>query len=122
MAGSISLSLSQQFDADGRPLIGGKLYFFQSATSTPQSAYQDAALTIVHPNPIVLDASGRVPAFYLADGNIKIRLTDTNGVTQISADGLLVIGPSSGGGGGGSVDATTIFKTNDVLWLDQSGS
>ncbi len=113
-AGSISLSLSQQFDSTGRPLSGGLLYFFAAGTTTPQSAYQDSGLTIAYANPITLDASGRVPAFYLADGNIKIRLTDSTGVTVIAADNILVIGPSSGGGGGGSVDATTVLATGDV--------
>src|SRR4051812_16588159 len=89
MSGTINLALTQQFDMDGRPLSGGLLYFFVASTTTPQSAFQDTALTIVYPNPITLDASGRVPMFYLADGNIKIRLADKNGVTVIAADNLL---------------------------------
>src|SRR5258706_13488136 len=96
MAGSISLSLSQQFDSQGRPLSGGKLYFFVTGTSTPQNAFQDTALTLPHPNPLTLDSSGRIPAFYLADGTVKIRLTDIGGVPVIAYDGLLVVWPSSG--------------------------
>src|SRR5262245_53605124 len=98
MAGTINLALSQQFDMDGKPLSGGLLYFFQAGTSTPQDSFQDTALTIKWPNPIQLDASGRIPMFYLADGNIKIRLADKNGVTIIASDNLLVIGPSGGTG------------------------
>lgn len=113
-AGSLSLSLSQQFDSLGRPLSGGKLYFFQTGTTTPQNAYQDTALTLAHPNPMTLDSSGRIAAFYLADGSIKIRLADANGVTVISYDGLLVIGPSSGAGAAPSVDATTVLAVGDV--------
>lgn len=123
MAGSISLSLSQQFDELGSPLSGGKLYFIQAGTtSTPQNAYYDTALTLPLPNPVTLDAAGRVPAFYLADGQIKIRLTSSTGVTQIEQDNILVIGPSSGGGGGGGVDPTTIFQTGDVLWMPIQGT
>lgn len=123
MAGSISLSLSQQFDELGSPLSGGKLYFIQAGTtSTPQNAYYDTDLTLPLPNPVTLDAAGRVPAFYLADGQIKIRLTSATGVTQIEQDNLLVIGPSSGGGGGGTVDPTTVFQTGDCLWLDYQGT
>ena len=123
MAGSISLSLSQQFDRLGRPLTGGKLYFFQAGTvSTPQNAYKDVGLTLAHANPIVLDAAGRVPAFYLADGAIKIRLTDKSGVVQVEQDQLLVIGPSAGGGGGGpGIDPTTVFKTGYPLWIPVQG-
>jgi microcystin-dependent protein len=114
MAGSLSLSLSQQFDSQGRPLSGGKLYFFATGTSTPQNAYQDTALTLPHPNPMTLDSSGRIAAFYLSDGTIKIRLTDIGGVPVLAYDGLLVIGPSSGAGASPSVDATTVLATGDI--------
>lgn len=113
-AGTITLSMSQQFDSLGHPLNGGLLYFYAAGTTTPQSAYQDSGLTIAHPNPITLDSAGRVPQFFLADGNIKIRLTSSTGVVQIAADNILVIGASSGGGGGSSVDATTILATGDL--------
>lgn len=114
MAGTISLSLSQQFNARGEPLSGGLLYFYAAGTTTPQLAYQDAALSIPHPWPMVCDSAGRLSQFFLADGSIKIRLTDSAGVVQIAADGILVIGASSGEGGGSSVDATTIFDTGDL--------
>lgn len=114
MAGSISLSGAIQLDTEGQPLAGGLLYTFQSGTTTPQSAYQDTALTIVHPNPMTCDGSGRLPFFYLADGTIKIRLANAAGVTQLTADTLLVVGPSGGGGGGASVDATTVLATGDI--------
>ncbi len=124
MAGTIpALALSTQFDKNGLLLAGGKLYFYQANTLTPQNVYADTGLSIVLPNPVTLDASGRVPEFYCADGNIRARLVDKSGVVQIDAKNLLVIGPSSGGGGGGSsVDATTIFQTGDVIWLDQAGA
>ena len=114
MAGTIPLSLTQQFNELGEPLGGGLLYIIQAGTvATPQDAFQDAALTILHPNPITLDAAGRIPQFFLDDGYIKVRLTDEDGVTQLAQDNILVIGPSAGGGGGGgaSVDPTTILQT-----------
>jgi hypothetical protein len=114
-AGTINLSLSQQFDSLGKPLSGCKLYLYQAGTvSTPQNAYSDTALTLVLPNPITCDSAGRIGQFFLADGTIKIRLTSRLGVVQIAADNLLVVGASSGGGGGGSIDATTILATGDV--------
>jgi hypothetical protein len=116
MSGTISLSMTQQFNEFGKPLSGGLLYFVQAGTTaTPQNAYQDSNLTLPWPNPITLDQAGRVPQFYLADGSIKIRLTDRNGVQQIVADNILVIGPSSGEGGGGSVDPTIILQTGALL-------
>jgi hypothetical protein len=117
MAGMINLSLTQQLDEFGEPLSGGQLYIIQAGTvSTPQNAYQDEALTIPTTNPIVLDAAGRIPQFFLADGQIKVRLQDAMGVVKFVADNLLVIGPSTsgGGGGGGSVDPTTVLQTGDI--------
>lgn len=124
MAGSISLSMSQQFDELGSPLSGGRLYFIQAGTtSTPQNAFYDSALTLPLPNPYTLNAAGRITAFYLADGQIKIRLTSASGVVQIEQDNLLVIGPSSGeGGGGGGVDPTTILQTGDIKSRYSTGS
>jgi hypothetical protein len=115
-AGTVpGISMTQQLDALAKPLSGGKLYLIQAGTtSTPQNCYQDTALTLAWPNPITLDASGRVPQLFCADGNIKIRLTDRNGVQQIVQDNLLVVGPSGGGGGGGTVDPTTILSTGDI--------
>ena len=40
------------------PLIGGKLYTYQAGTSTPAAAYHDAAATMPHQNPIMLDDRG----------------------------------------------------------------
>jgi hypothetical protein len=115
MAGTISLNMTQQLDQFGSPLAGGHLYTIQAGTtSTPQNSYQDSALTLPWPNPIILSASGRLPQFFLADGNIKIRLTDVNGVEILVADGLVVTGASSGGGGGAVVDVTTILATGDI--------
>ena len=107
--------MTQQLDQFGAPLAGGKLYLIQAGTvSTPQNGFQDSALTLPWPNPIVLSASGRLPQFFLADGSIKIRLTDVNGVEILVADGLIVTGASSGGGGGSPVDATTVLATGDI--------
>lgn len=115
MSGTIGLALTQQLDEFGEPLSGGQLFFIQAGTvSTPQNAYQDSALTIPMPNPITLDAAGRVPQFFLADGYIKVRLQDRTGVVKFVADFLLVIGPSGGTGSAPSVDATTIMQTGDI--------
>lgn len=123
-AGTISFSLSQQLDANGKPLANCRLQFIQAGTTaTPQNAYKDAALTLPHPNPMRCDAAGRLDQFYLADGQIKIRLSDKNGLQILQADNLLVIGPSSGGGGGGgNVDPTTIMATGDIKTRYGTGS
>lgn len=110
-------SLSQQMGTDGRPLAGCILYIIQAGTtSTPQIAYQDSALTIpaAGGSQLACDAAGRISQFFLADGSVKIRLVNSVGVTQFTADGLLVVGPSGGTGGGSAVDPTTVMQTGHV--------
>lgn len=115
--------MSQQFNSNGKPLIGGKVYFYAANTTAPQNAYKDVGLTLPHPNPLPLVGAGRVPEFYLADGNIHFRLVDSTGVVQWESQNALVIGPSSGSGGGGtSVDPNAIFMTGDVLWAEVQGT
>jgi hypothetical protein len=115
MAGTLNLALTQQLDINGNPLAGALLYFFVVGTvATPQNSYQDFGLTIVNPSPIVADQYGRIPMFYLADGQVHVRLTDANGTVIFDYPSMQVIGPSAGGGGGGSIDPTTIAATGDV--------
>lgn len=116
MAGTIPLSMTQQFDVYGKPLSGGKLYIIQAGTvSTPQDAFQDTNLSIKQPYPMLLDQAGRVPQFFLADGSVKIRLQDKTGVVQLASDSVLVIGPSAGGGGGSPVDPTQLIQTGNMI-------
>lgn len=116
MAGSISLAGAQQFDVFGNLLGGGKVYWFQAGTtSTPQNAFFDPDLTLPISNPYTLQADARIPFHYLADGQIKVRIVDVNGVTRFEQDNILVIGPSSGGGGGGGVDPTTVLQTGAIV-------
>jgi hypothetical protein len=117
MAGTIPLSMTQQLDEFGQPLSGGQLFIIQAGTvNTPQNPFQDTGLTLTLPNPMTLDAAGRIPQFFLADGQIKVRLQDVNGVVKFVQDNILVIGPSAGGGGGGggTVDPTTVLQTGDM--------
>jgi hypothetical protein len=131
-AGTLNVALQQQFaftgcstaaNVCGTPLIGGLLYFYQVGTaSTRQDSFQDTALSVVNPWPLVLDANGRIPMFYLADGSIHVRLTDAGGVVQFDIPSTLVVGPSGGGGGGAGVDATAIASTGDIKFRMTSES
>jgi hypothetical protein len=46
------------FYPNGDPLIGGKLFTYDAGTSTPRSTYHDAAATMPHMNPVILDDRG----------------------------------------------------------------
>lgn len=94
---------SQQFDADGVPLAGGKLYTYIAGTTTPKATFTDITGLVQNSNPIVLDSSGYLPnAVWVTPGaGYKFELRD--------ADGNIIPGHTTdnvsfgGGGGGGSV-------------------
>jgi hypothetical protein len=52
---------SQFFDNSGNVLTGGKIYTYAAGTTTPQATYTTVSGNTAHPNPIILDAAGRVP-------------------------------------------------------------
>lgn len=123
-AGTIpGFSLTPQFDLTGKVAPGCKLYVIQAGTvSTPQNPYQDTGLTLLAPNPLTCDASGRLPQWFVADGSIKVRLTKGDGTQIFVGDNLLVVGASSGGGGGSPVDPTTVMATGDIKMRYGTGS
>lgn len=126
MAGTISISLQQQFHkSTGLLLSGGRLEFLQSGTiQTKQNAFKDSSLSInnVYGNPLILESDGRVPFLWFADGSIKIRLSDTTGTVQFEADNLPIIGSSGGGGGVDTTDPNSIFSTGMPLWMPSTGT
>lgn len=72
----------QLVDENGEPLVGAKLYTYETLTSTPVATYSDAALTTPHANPIISDANGFFPAIYLDRdlGALKFRFFDADDV------------------------------------------
>ena len=113
MAGLYPLSRMQQFDGNGRPLSGARLFLFDGGTSTPRIGYRDSSLTSPHPNPILADSAGRLPLIYLNDGFYRHRLTTRAGTLLFDDDGLPVLSTTSGGSGT-SVDPDSVFRTRDV--------
>jgi len=61
---------AQFFDNSGNVLTGGKIYTYAAGTTTNQTTYTSATGVTAHSNPIILDASGRVPSgeIWLTDG------------------------------------------------------
>lgn len=52
---------AQFFDNSGQVLTGGKLYTYYAGTTTPATTYTTNSGITAQPNPIVLNAAGRVP-------------------------------------------------------------
>ncbi|MFU2050973.1 right-handed parallel beta-helix repeat-containing protein [Bordetella hinzii] len=64
-------------DNNGRPLIGGRVYYYIPNTSTPKDTWQDEAQTILNTNPIVLDARGECTAW--GEGRYRQVVRDSSG-------------------------------------------
>lgn len=126
MAGTIfSLPLSQRFDRNGNLLINAPVYFYAANTTTPVNSYADFGLSVENEWPLRTDANGMIPAFWLEDGNYRVRMTDEAGsVVYFDMQNVQALGPSTGeeGGGGSGVDANAIFQTGDPIWLPKSGT
>jgi hypothetical protein len=83
MATSLYRKLGEQFfDANGKPLSGGFLYYYVATTTTPQATYSDSAGNTPNSNPIQLDSSGRLttPVYIGSSYPYKETVTDFNGV------------------------------------------
>ncbi len=74
------------FDAEGAPLVGGKVYLYYAGTSSPKSSYTDALNYVSNANPVVLDANGEADIFL--EGSYKIVLKDSADVTQWTLDNI----------------------------------
>ena len=127
MAGTFpGVANTQQHDVNGQPLSSCLLTVYQGgSTSALANTYQDIGLTIPAQNPLVGDATGRVPLFFVADGSYGLRLTDQNGIQSNGGffyPQIPSIGASSSGGGGSVVDPTTVFSTGDVKWRLEEGT
>ena len=48
----------QFLDANGAPLVGGKLYTYAAGTTTPQVTYTDFGGGTANANPVILDSRG----------------------------------------------------------------
>jgi len=65
----------QFLDANGDPLAGGKVYTYAASTLNEKATYTDESGATEHPNPIILDASGRATIWI--NGSYKFRLYDS---------------------------------------------
>jgi hypothetical protein len=73
------------FDANGKPLIGGKLWSYQAGTTTPKATYTDATGITPNTNPVILDSTGQANVF-LGTGTYKFMLENSLGVEQWTED------------------------------------
>ena len=100
----------QYLDNAGDPLSEGKLYFYESGTTTPKTTYSDVNNSIPNTNPVLLSAAGRQPNIFF-DGVAKVILTDNDDVQLIVRD---PVGETATDFGDQWV-ATKIYNATDVV-------
>ena len=80
----------QFFDANGNPLVGGKLYTYASGTSTPLATYTDSGALTPNPNPVILNSRGEA-AIWLGTSAYTFVLNTPADTLIWSADGIAAL-------------------------------
>ena len=100
----------QYLDNAGDPLAEGKLYFYESGTTTPKITYADINNSIPNTNPVLLSAAGRQPNIFF-NGVAKVILTDNDDVQIAVRDPVGETGTNFGD----QWVATKIYNATDVV-------
>lgn len=80
----------QQFDANGDPLNGGKIYTYLAGTTTPVATYTDDTGVTPQANPIILNSLGAPASPIWLTGGVtyKFVIKDANDVTLRTIDDI----------------------------------
>lgn len=68
----------QQFNQNGVPLAGGKLFVYNAGTTTKTLTYTDGTGDTPNTNPIILDSNGQCGIWLLTTGSYKFVLSPAN--------------------------------------------
>lgn len=109
MPSSLILPRFTQVDANGNPLVGGRLYTYANGTTTPQTTYKDAAGTIANTNPIILDSLGSAVIFLTEGVVYTFVMKDANDSLLWSQDSISGAQSSSGG-----IAVVTVLPSSDI--------
>lgn len=83
---------AQFFDANGNPLVGGKVFTYQAGTTTPLATYTTAAGSTPNANPVILDARGEADIWYAPGVSYKIILKTSTDQTIWTVDNVAMSG------------------------------
>lgn len=116
------------FDANGLPLAGGKLWTYQTGTTTPQATYTDSGGLTPNANPVILDANGEANVWADQTLSYKFVLKNSSDVVQWTVDGVIGLltansvnsaslqdGSVTGAAGGGKLAASAISAQTEDL-------
>ena len=80
----------QFFDANGNPLVLGKVYTYAGGTTTPIATYVDQVGLTTNTNPIILDSRGMANIWLQPSIAYKYVITNSNDVLQYTTDNIRV--------------------------------
>lgn len=113
-------AFEQFFDAAGDPLVNGKLYFYESGSSSVlKNTFADAGQTILNTNPVVLTADGRAPNVF-GEGSYRCVLTDKDDVQILFRDPVGGAGDQAFGADWNSVlyyDISDVVRDEQQYWI-----
>lgn len=121
------VSLSSYFDPNTGAVMHVDLYFYKGNTLDPQPVYADAALSILHPQPLPTTGYGRVPPVFigeLPDPGYRVRVFNQYSELVEDLDNLPGAVSPDGGGGEGPVqpDDVHLLKTGDYVFAARNAT
>jgi hypothetical protein len=134
---SLTPTPRQQFlDANGEPMVAGKIYTYAGGTTTPIATYTSQAADIANTNPIILDSRGMANIWLQPTISYKYVITNANDVLQYTVDNIIVppdtysfssppaigdVAPNTGAFTDLAASGTVVFSSAGALQL-QSGT
>jgi hypothetical protein len=83
---------AQFFDANGSPLVGGKVYTYAAGTTTPLETYTDASGATPNTNPVILDSRGECNLWFSNATSYKVVLESATDALQWTVDNIATYG------------------------------
>jgi len=131
-ASLIPTPVMQFLDANGAPLVGGKVYTYAAGTSTPLETYTDQGGATPNANPVILNSRGEA-AIWFGALSYKLILKTSADVLIWTADNvtaaLAALAASSGSSligfiasGTGAVARTVQSKERDIVSVKDFGA
>lgn len=79
----------QFLDNSGKPLGGGRIYFYTAGTTTKKDTYTDSNGLWPNKNPMILDSSGRANIWL--NGSYKVMVNSASNTTLYTVDNLSML-------------------------------
>lgn len=117
---------AQFFDANGSPLVGGKVFTYAAGTTTPLQTYTDASGATPNTNPVILDSRGECNLWFSTASSYKVVLKTATDVLQWTVDNIATYGTIASQNSnnvaitGGTIAGVTI--TTSTITGDISGN